>query len=140
MQLGQTVKSRSYSIVVVSALLATGGFADVAAKPPTRELTEIEKTMSRALEFEMLRLDACFVHDLAGFILAHELPPAFFSSLDAAYGTGALPAGACPSALPGSDATGALDMLRHAARERRHGGAQPTLWDRLAQRLRGKGN
>jgi TPR repeat protein len=55
MQLGQTVKSRSYGIVVVSALLATGGFADVAAKPPTRELTEIEKTMSRALEFEMLR-------------------------------------------------------------------------------------
>ena len=91
-------------------------------------------------QFEMLRLDACFVHALAGFILAHELPPAFFSSLDAAYGTGALPAGACPSALPGSDAAGALDMLRHAARERRHGGAQPTLWDRLAQRLRGKGN
>ena len=55
MQLGQTVKCRSYGIVVVSALLATGGFADVAAKPPTRELTEIEKTMSRALEFEMLR-------------------------------------------------------------------------------------
>ena len=55
MQLGQTVKSRSYGIVVVSALLATGGFADVAVKPPTRELTEIEKTMSRALEFEMLR-------------------------------------------------------------------------------------
>ena len=54
MQKEQVVKFRRCGIVVLLALLVMGGFADVAVKPPTRELTEIEKTMSRALEFEML--------------------------------------------------------------------------------------
>ena len=54
MQKEQVVKFRRCGIVVLLALLVMGGFADVVVKPPTRELTEIEKTMSRALEFEML--------------------------------------------------------------------------------------
>ena len=48
MQKEQVVKFRRCGIVVLLALLVMGGFADVAVKPPTRELTEIEKTMSRA--------------------------------------------------------------------------------------------
>ena len=41
MQKEQVVKCRRCGIVVLLTLLVMGGFADVAVKPPARELTEI---------------------------------------------------------------------------------------------------
>ncbi|MBR4423748.1 MAG: hypothetical protein IKS68_05940, partial [Mailhella sp.] len=78
-------------------------------------------------QFAMLRHDAGFVRELTAFILRSELPPAFFSCLDAAYG----------AVLPDGDAGDALRTLRQITRERRQGEAPQGFWERLAQSLRG---
>ena len=89
-------------------------------------------------QFAMLRHDAAFVHGLTEFILRSELPPSFFSCLDAAYGAAPLPDGDDPCAdLPDGDAGDALRTLRNIAGKRRHGEAPQGFWERLAQSLRG---
>jgi TPR repeat protein len=55
MQKEQVKKCTRCCVVAFAALLVMDCFADAKVSPPTRELSEIEKTMSRALEFEMIR-------------------------------------------------------------------------------------
>lgn len=53
----QVLKYARCCVAVWTVLFAVDCFADVKVCPPTRELSEIEKAMSRALEFEMIRND-----------------------------------------------------------------------------------
>jgi len=55
MRKGQVLKYARCCVAVWTVLFAVDCFADVKVCPPTRELSEIEKAMSRALEFEMIR-------------------------------------------------------------------------------------
>ena len=57
MQKEQVKKCTRCCVVAFAALLVMDCFADAKVSPPTRELSEIEKAMSRALEFEMIRND-----------------------------------------------------------------------------------